>query len=666
MSTRHDRRQFKDDATVDNIDMRGGNVRRKKRRWPYVLLLLVGITLFLPNVVTMLGLEQHAISMFTGDLNGTLKVGRTSAGWFQPLTLKNVSLIDDNQETVLSVAEVKSSKRLWSFVSSAFGDADYGHFEVRQPVVNLRLRQNGSNLEDVIANYLKPSADNPNATPQSKAAPAALPKISVNVIDGVVSISSVGNKGAWSVDQLNLNAQLQADAAAAVSTLQCRVTPFVIDAGGTPIPHAGGTLSVAAEVDPGQKKLTLDAIHAQIQSQSLPLSVLGPLAERFVGPTEAGGSLDCQLDAVYDLKNTVVQANVQSLNMSELQLASYELLGADRFQLTNAKANGNLILSPATLSAEQFEFITDVGQVRANGNFELKNVNQLAAGAQLPDADFQMNGQLDLAGLMQMLPATFHTHEDLQVQSGVARFQIASQQRQLLVSLDMADLKASRGGEAIVWQEPIRVVGKIADTPAGLALTNLQAQTDFINVQGNASFSEAVFGVQGDLGLLTQRVGQFVDLQSMDFAGTINGKFGWQLSPSANGTPQTIQDFTAAQDRPIDMIGSFVVTNPVIRMPGLPDWKQDQAAVQLEAQLNALANGQLRVDNAFTKADLGSEQVTLTLAGPVADALTQTAWKFNTHAVGDVSGYLRHVQKLCGPRSDRSPRKFGSKVDGSA
>ena len=100
------------------------------------------------------------------------------------------------------------------------------NFEIRQPVVNLHLRQNGSNLEDVIANYLKPSADNPNAAPKSQAVPAALPKISVNVIDGAASISSVGNKGAWSVDQLNLSAQLQTDAAAAVSTLQCRVTPL--------------------------------------------------------------------------------------------------------------------------------------------------------------------------------------------------------------------------------------------------------------------------------------------------------------------------------------------------------------------------------------------------------------------------------------------------------
>ena len=128
MSTRHDTRQFEEEATADNRDMRRRNVRRKKRRWPYVLLLLIGIILFLPNVVTMLGLEQHAISMFTGDLNGTLKIGRTSAGWFQPLTLKNVSLIDENNETVLSVAEVKSSKRLWSFARSAFGDADYGQF----------------------------------------------------------------------------------------------------------------------------------------------------------------------------------------------------------------------------------------------------------------------------------------------------------------------------------------------------------------------------------------------------------------------------------------------------------------------------------------------------------------------------------------------------------
>ena len=154
MSHSRDRRQRN---YSDESSSRSTEFPRRRRRWPYLLLLLLILILILPNVVTMMGLEQRAVNMFTGDLNGQLKIGRASAGWFQPLTLKNVSLLDENQQPVVSVAEVKSSKRLWSFASGALGNlgnADFGHFELIQPVVNLQLRKNGSNLEDVLQNYL--------------------------------------------------------------------------------------------------------------------------------------------------------------------------------------------------------------------------------------------------------------------------------------------------------------------------------------------------------------------------------------------------------------------------------------------------------------------------------------------------------------------------------
>ena len=126
MSPSRDRRQRRNHS--DESSSRSAQFPRRRRRWPYLLLLLLVLILILPNVVTLMGLEQRAVNMFTGDLNGQLKIGRASAGWFQPLTLKNVTLLDDNQQPVVSVAEVKSSKRLWSFASGALGDLGKADF----------------------------------------------------------------------------------------------------------------------------------------------------------------------------------------------------------------------------------------------------------------------------------------------------------------------------------------------------------------------------------------------------------------------------------------------------------------------------------------------------------------------------------------------------------
>ena len=637
MSHSRDRRQRN---YSDESSSRSTEFPRRRRRWPYLLLLLLILILILPNVVTMMGLEQRAVNMFTGDLNGQLKIGRASAGWFQPLTLKNVSLLDENQQPVVSVAEVKSSKRLWSFASGALGNlgnADFGHFELIQPVVNLQLRKNGSNLEDVLQNYLNAPQEQSTQVSTSTSS-VDLPRASVSIVDGTASITSVASQGAWSVDQLNARAEVKSPDAAVASNLQCRVTPFSSDAGGTPIPQGSGNINLVATLDPGQTQLLMKSVDVAVQSQTLPLSILGPLAERVVGPTAVAGNLDCQLKAAYDLQTSHVQATVESMNLTELQLASTEILGNDVFRLATASATGKIDLSPSTLWADQFQFNSDVGRVQANGQFEIADVNRLAAGGQLPESNFQMQGNLDLARLMQMLPATFHTHQDLQLQSGVANFQIGSQQRQLLMNVDMADLKARRGGQEIIWQEPINLSTVLASDQTGLALKNVQCKTDFLTILGNANMFEGVFDFKGDLDLLTKRVGQFVDLQQMAFGGSLDGKFGWQLR--GNNAAGVIHN------RPIDMIGSFVVVNPRVAMPGLPDWKQNRATVQLEAVLNALSSGQVRVDSGVANADLGSERVLVQLIEPIPDVAAHTDWKFSARALGDAGGYLRHVQNF--------------------
>lgn len=621
------------------------NPPRKKRRWPWYLLVLLILLLALPNLITLLGLERHAIDMAMSDFKGKLTVGRSSVGWFQPITLKNVSAVDEAGQPLFSAAEVKTSKRLYSFINTN----DYGHIELKQPVVHVHLRRDGSNLEDAFANYIpQHSAAATPPSPQHDS-PTELPKVTLSIVDGAATITSSTTAEAWSVDQLNMAAEVKSEAAPVASAIQCRVTSFLPDAGGAQIPQSSGNLNLSAQVDAGQENLTLNSINASLQSQQLPMSIVGPLVQRFIGPAQVAGNLDCAIVAAYDLKNTSVAANVQSLNLSQLQVAAPEMLGNDRFRLANANATGKINLSPALLSADNFKFNTDVATVNADGSFDLNQINQGSGAAAIPAADFQMNGKLDLAGLIKMLPNTFHTHQDLTLESGQATFHVGSQSqangRQLILNLDTANLKANRAGQAIVWNEPIRLVGNVVESNGTFALQQLQCISDFFTVEGSANFSEAVFDINGDLSLLTDRLSDFIDLESFGAEGVLAGKFGWQLRDPSGNVP-TLQSLAIAQDRPMEVIGNFRINNPVVRMEGLPEWKQAQVDLQLSASLVSLASGDFAVREAGARANLGTEQIVATLAEPIANATTNQNWRFNTQAVGDLGGLLRHVQNF--------------------
>ena len=627
----------------DSID---ANVpKRRRRRWPLFLLILLLLFLALPNLITLFGLERHAIEMAMSDFNGKLTVGRSSIGWFQPITLKNVSAIDEAGQPLFSATEVRTSKRLFSFINTN----DFGHIELKQPVVNVHMRPDGSNLEDAFANYIPKTNSNATAKSTQNNTPTELPKVSVSIVDGAATITSSTTPEAWSVDQLNMSTEVKSEAAPLASAIQCRVTSFLPDAGGTQIPQSSGNLNLSAQVDAGQQKLSLNSINASVQSQQLPMSIVGPFVQRFIGPTRVAGNLDCAVVAAYDLKNSSVAATVESLNLSELQLTAAEIMGNDVFHLASASANGKINLSPALLSADNFKFNTDVGEVNADGTFDLNQLNQLSSASAARATDFQMDGKLDLAGLIKMLPNTFHTHQDLTLESGSATFHVGSQTqvdgRQLVLNLDTANLKANRAGQAIVWNEPIRLVGNVVESNGTFALQRLQCISDFFTVNGSANFFEGVFDVDGDLSLLTDRLSDFVDLQSFAIQGILAGKFGWQLR-DRSGSGATLQSFATAQDRPMEVIGDFKITNPVIQMAGLPDWKQPQVDLKMSATLVSLATGDFALQQAGVRANLGSEQFIASLAEPVGNVATNETWRFNTQAVGDLGGLVRHVQNF--------------------
>ena len=624
---------------------RPGRSLTKRRRWPWILLLLLVVVFFLPNVIAMTGLKQQAIDYALADFNGRVTVKSASFGWLQPTTLRQIEAVDEAGQPLATIEEVKTSRSLISFLTSS----DYGTIEVNQPAVWLQLRPDGSNLEDACSAWLTPAEDSgqdPSQQQQVANDNIRLPKVELNVSNGTVAVFSMDETQSWQIEQLNLKANTNHQLAAVVADTSCQVTVYNGTPGGQMVAQNSGAVQMNIQVDPGSSVLKVGSIASTLQTNALPLSIAGPILQRFLGPTETDGLLTADLEAVIDTVTGHAEVAIKQANAANLIVSAPELVGSDEVRINNVTAVGNLTADPSRVSADQFQLVSDFATVRADGTLDLNHLAGLAASTtavqdvSLLSTPFQLDGAIDLAGVAATFPATLHLHDGLKIESGSVNFQAASrvenEVRRLIVNVDTANLVARDQGQPIVWQKPLRLVGTIREGNSGLMLEEVLCESDFLTVSGTANRESGSFSAKGDLARLLQRVSQFADVGDTVIAGGLDGKLAWQTdSPdNANGS------------RPVQLVGEFVIDQPQIQLPGMAAWQRPELTLRMSAAGHAASDQSVRLDQAGIQLNIGTEQVLATLAEPVANAFQQSTWKMNTQLSGSAAGWLAHAKNF--------------------
>ena len=613
---------------------------RRKRRWPWVLLFLLALVLLLPNLIGWLGLQQKALDYALSDFNGKVTIEKASLGWFQPVKLSNVQAVDPQGNPLFSVESVTTTNSLYRFLTSS----DYGEANIYKPVAHVVLRPDGSNIEDAVAKYMEPAPE-PKFDPETASPVTAkpLPRLKVNVIDGQALVASTTDARSWRLDQLNAIAETSTEQAPLIVDAQCRVTTAAPNQDQPVMEHGG--VSLVSHIDSGSEILSFGSADVNLETVNLPLSLAAPILQRAIGPASTAGNMNGKIQASYSAASNSVAMNVEQLDLTNVAISAPELLGTDHFALQRVSANGVIQASPTIISANQFKLVSDVGNINAEGSFDVNQVTDLANSGQLLDTPFSMDGELDLAALIRMLPSTLQLHEDLVVNSGSVTFQAGShsgpQGRKLVVNLDTANLNANRGAQSIVWAKPLRLVGTVREANGKLSLENVSCISDFLEVSGDADSRTAAFVAKGDLSKLMERVEQFVDLQGTKIGGVLDGKFGWQVTDNTNaGLAYGIENM------PIQIGGEFTIDQPIIEMPGMPRWQQPKMLIRLSGSGQSQTGNKLRLDNGGVQIDIGNERLVASLAQPVADAFTNETWVANCHATGSMNGWLGHVQNF--------------------
>jgi len=368
--------------------------KRRHWRWMLVLATLAVIVWLLPSIVVHTPLLHWILGKATADLNGTVTVGSASLGWLSPVAVEGVEVKDAKGRTVLLLPSVAGDR---SLLAIACNYTNLGQFTLDGPKVSIVLRDDGSNVEDMLAKYL---------APKEPTSPTKI-SVAVKIIDASVSVAEERTGLSWRVDKLGLGFDMHDGTD---GPMNVDVSAELSDA------RRPGKLTAGVKMASGAGEVTLSA-------EQFPLAMLRSLAARFSPGTVVTGQLSSSLRASWGGTGgkNAVQADV---NLEGFSLGMPTLQG-DVVQIDRFHGGGQVSWQADRVEIEKATVDCDLGSLSADGTLLLGEKGGFSL-ATLLQQRYEIGGRLDLARLAQLLPNTLHLRREVQVTSGQVGLSLAS------------------------------------------------------------------------------------------------------------------------------------------------------------------------------------------------------------------------------------------------
>ncbi|MFO0937069.1 MAG: DUF748 domain-containing protein [Gemmataceae bacterium] len=559
----------------------------RRRRWPYVILFLLGLLLalgwFAPSIIANSTLKQRVIQMASADLKGQIHIDSLTLGWLRPVEIRGLTLVDESDVEVARVERVVTSKTLLDLIRN---HVQLGVIDVESPQVNAVCQKDSSNIETVLAKYFEPSS---SQKPR--------PTITVRIHDGTVTLRDDRSPLVQRIEQVNGEVQLPADGEPIAISLTSQ------------LPESKGSLDITGKFgEKGQLK---------VDTTELPLEPVSWIARRFEPGLIMRGHASGHVELAIDGKTVNIEGK---LNARDLELAN-ERRGGELFASGMVEIPVSLTFNDSVLTSRNCQLTCDAGKASFAGTIDL---------AKTPDhwlsqPGLKINVDLHAEKLPKLLPSIRQSLAGTQIQSGAITLAIASKENPKGTtwdgSFDISTIRAVRDGKTIVWDTPVKAefAGRVG-TDGYPTFDKLQVASDFIGLNFRGSWDQFEMAAILDLDRLTAHLSDFADLRGMTLTGRAN-LTAWNR-PGDKGTMSllakaTVDRFAIADGR------SF-------------SWHEPSLAIEANANSKREANGAIRVDRGSAKLTAAGDTATLELTDSIPDLRTWDAGGGNVSLAGDI------------------------------
>jgi translocation and assembly module TamB len=596
--------------------------RSRRRRLMVALLLLATCAWFLPAIAAHTPLLRWIVAQAASQLSGTVTVKSASLGWFSPIAAYDVEIHDIAGEPVLQVAKLTGDRSLAAIL---WNSSKLGQFRLEQPKLSVLLRDDGSNVEDVLENYLVRREEPSNVD------------VALEVVDGSVSVTDRSSRRTWQIEKLELSLSTSADAE---GVLQLETSATVPDP-----QHPGRFAARLALRQPDDENpAATTAGELKIESEDVPLAMFESLIGRFAPRTQLSGRLSCKIDTQFGgeaaAANTAVQAD---LTAEDLALST-PWLGTDRVQLRRLRAACQAARQQNRLEIKESSVDCDLGNASLRGSLDLGDRRPGSLPTSALQQTYEINGHIDLARLAQMLPGTLRIRKEAEITSGQVQLALTSSRDaqgsdpQGMVwrgRIEAGNLKAVYRGRQLTWEQPILLTLAAHEGPEGPVVESLKCESDFLKLHAAGTPRELAASASFNLKELADQLGQFVDLGGISLGGDGWAHFHWARS----------------QEQRFEADAELQLRNFQLAMPQRQPWAEGELSLLASASGRTDLGADTQLHAASLEIKTSTDHIQARLTQPVLDFRGGGTWPLDLQAQGNLQNWPARLARWFGIES---------------
>ncbi|ADB16807.1 hypothetical protein Psta_2133 [Pirellula staleyi DSM 6068] len=651
MAKRNKRRVAEDDL-YDVPDDDGADetpAPKKRGGWlfrAFLGLVLLGVLVFFaPTIIVSTGLWKTALGYAAPQLAGKIDASSISLSWMSPIVVNELKVSGDAGEPIAAVKQIRTEKSLLDIVRAW---QDPGRITITQPVVRIVVRDEGSNVEDLLAKLSTGDDAGSSAAPQIA--------VGVTIEQGLIEIIDDKTKVAYHVENLNADANWTAAADQPKQAKFSAVVRQAAEAGAPPAsPQSVGEIQGELEWSPGVDG-SLGTGRAGMLVSEFPADIATPFLRRAQTGLAIGGSITCTVLTEWSNGGEQLTADLSKLSSRNLVVQSTAMAAGEMVRVAVEESSAKIVRKGEAWSLAGISLRSNLASLSGRGSIAIpatiSTVPVVVApdGSAMPaptstatsapidwqkvarDSDLQLEGSVDLAAIAQQLPATLHMKESARITSGTLAISATSQgvaeAKRFSLTAKTSKLQGEAAGRQVAWDQPLEVSALVRPEFSLAAIEQVFVKSSFLDLQGEGDLRAGRLIAKADLDKLASELSRLIDLASVELAGQMNLDVRWQQQPG--------ETWQLTADGSLDKLN--------VILPGLLPWHEDQLKITASAEGLPSATGLSELSAAQLSVRSGTDAFTANLTGVVKNPSPSALWPVNWKLEGDLATWMPRVQ----------------------
>ncbi len=508
--------------------------RRFLRRLIVLGVLLVGLLAVAPMMIANSPLRDTLLNWQMPVGGWRIQCERAGLSWIGSQSLTNAAILDPAGNPLVTFESLAVERSLLGLLIQS---RNLGTVRIVKPTAYLATRPDGSNVEDFLAAVAK---QQPTASESIPSAPQASPTVNLEIVEGILQDIDTVSNAQWSLEQINLTANLGSPGG------KVSADGTAVLAGNQTEPEGRVKIRILP-AESGEQQLDLLA-------EGMQLAAFSPWLSRLLGENKLAGITSLDAHATWSPASKGMAA-IKTWGRSETNnlLLTGNVLKGDELRAEKLVVPWKLTFADGVVTAEELKLDCDWVKLDAHGALALADL-QAASLANLPKRDLEVSGNVSLAKLAKMLPATLQIREGVRVDSGDVELLANSGERDgkftWSAKASLANLMGQDRGRLIEWKEPLVITAAWVESASVPRLDRVTLASQFAQGDFTTTDNRVEGEFQLDLGQLTQELGQFVDLAGIKARGTAAGKLTLTASEGdafAADADVTLSEFAVSQ-----------------------------------------------------------------------------------------------------------------------